>query len=130
MAQYRDAHQSAVSPSATAMSVTPRQTEVLQLSGRGLSGKQIAHHLGISVRTVEDHFSTLRRRTGARSQGELIAYWTASGLIKPRLAVPESVVSGTVAPCPGRAAENRPANRPATACRCPGSGTGTGTISW
>ena len=70
------------------MSLTGRQAEVLRLAGRGLSGKQIAHHLGISVRTVEDHFSAMRQRTGAHSQGELIAYGTAAGLVRPRLACP------------------------------------------
>lgn len=72
------------------MSLTARQTEVLQLAGRGLSGKQIARHLGISVRTVEDHFSAMRRRTRAHSRSELIAYWAAAGLVKPGPAVPEN----------------------------------------
>jgi hypothetical protein len=57
-------------------------------AGRGLSGKQIAHQLGISVRTVEDHFSALRQRTGAHSQGELIAYGATVGLVKPRAGCP------------------------------------------
>jgi site-specific recombinase XerD/DNA-binding CsgD family transcriptional regulator len=85
----------AVSASAAAMSLTARQAEVLRLAGWGLSGKQIAHHLGISVRTVEDHFSAMRQRTGARSQGELIACGTAAGLVKPGLAVLETVIPGT-----------------------------------
>jgi DNA invertase Pin-like site-specific DNA recombinase/DNA-binding CsgD family transcriptional regulator len=74
-----------VVPSATSRvaHLTSRQAEVLRLAGRGLSGKQIAHHLGISVRTVEAHFSAMRKRMGARSQAELIAYGVVAGLVKP-----------------------------------------------
>ncbi|MDQ2815679.1 MAG: recombinase family protein [Actinomycetota bacterium] len=111
MAGQRDIYQSAVSASAAAMSLTARQAEVLLLAGRGLSGKQIARHLGISARTVEDHFSALRRRTGAHSQGELIAYWAAAGLVKPGLAVPETVISGTAAMAAGSGGETRPGNQ-------------------
>ena len=111
MAGQRSIYQSAVSASAAAMSLTARQAEVLRLAGRGLSGKQIAHHLGISVRTVEDHFSSMRTRTGAHSQGELIAYGTAAGLVRPGLTVPESVISGTAAMPTGSAGETRPGNQ-------------------
>jgi DNA invertase Pin-like site-specific DNA recombinase len=111
MAEQRDIFQSAVSAPAAAMSLTGRQAEVLRLAGRGLSGKQIARYLGISVRTVEDHFRAMRRRTGAHSQGELIAYGTAVGLVKPGLAVPKSVISGTVAIAAGSGAEIRPGNQ-------------------
>lgn len=106
-----DIHQSSVSASVTALSLTARQAEVLQLAGRGLSGKQIAHHLGISVRTVEDHFSAMRTRTGARSQGELIAYGTALGLVKPGLVVPETTISGTQAMRARSGDETRPGNQ-------------------
>jgi len=81
MAEHPGIHHSVGSTSAPAMSLTARQAEVLQLAARGLSGKQIAHHLGISVRTVEDHFSAMRRRTGARTQCELIALAVAAGLV-------------------------------------------------
>jgi DNA invertase Pin-like site-specific DNA recombinase/DNA-binding CsgD family transcriptional regulator len=91
--------------------LTGRQAEVLRLAGRGLSGKQIAHQLGISVRTVEDHFSAMRQRTGAHSQGELIAYGTAAGLVKPGPGVPEWVISGTPGSPAGSGGEIRPANQ-------------------
>lgn len=91
--------------------LTARQAEVLQLAARGLSGKQIAHHLGISTRTVEDHFRRMRQRTGACSQGELIAYGTASGLVQPRPGfVPETVISGTAAMPARSGSESWPAN--------------------
>jgi DNA-binding CsgD family transcriptional regulator len=61
--------------------LTARQVEVLRLAARGLSEKQIARHLGISVRTVEKHFHAMRDRIGTRSQGELIACAVAAGLV-------------------------------------------------
>jgi len=111
MAGQRDDRQSTMGVARGVVRLTGRQAEVLRLAGRGLAAKQIARHLGISVRTVEDHFSAMRRRTGAHSQGELIAYGTAAGLVRPRLAVPESVVSGTAAVPAGSGGETRPANQ-------------------
>jgi DNA invertase Pin-like site-specific DNA recombinase len=62
--------------------LTPRQIAVLQLAAYGLSGGQIARHLGISVRTVHDHFNRMRERTGTRTGSELIAQAVAGGLVK------------------------------------------------
>jgi DNA invertase Pin-like site-specific DNA recombinase/DNA-binding CsgD family transcriptional regulator len=126
MAGQRDIYQSAVSGSDAAMSLTARQAEVLQMAGRGLCGKQIAHHLGISVRTVEDHFSAMRQRTGTHSQTELIACATAAGLVRP--AFPESVISGTPPPAASRPGQPVPETSPGTACRTAGTGTASGTI--
>src|SRR5487761_1522887 len=61
--------------------LTARQVEVLDLAAHGLSGRQIARHLGISARTVEGHFSKMRQRTGARSEAELTAHGVAAGLL-------------------------------------------------
>jgi DNA-binding CsgD family transcriptional regulator len=72
--------------------LTRRQAEVLRLAARGLSGKQIARHLGISVRTVEDYFSAMRQQTRTHSRGELIAYAVAAGLVKPGPPIPETVL--------------------------------------
>jgi DNA-binding CsgD family transcriptional regulator len=111
LARQRGIYQSAGSASAAGMSLTARQAEVLQLAGRGLSGKQIARHLGISARTVEDHFSAMQRRTRAHSRSELIAYWAAAGLVKPGPAVPETAVCGTAGMPAGSGGEIRPGNQ-------------------
>ena len=116
-------NESAVSAFVRPISLTARQAEVLQLAAYGLSSKQIAHHLGISARTVEDHFSAMRQRTGAHSQGELIAHGTAVGLVKPRFPVPESVVSGTIAVGGGRPGQPVPETSPGITCRSAGTGT-------
>jgi DNA invertase Pin-like site-specific DNA recombinase/DNA-binding CsgD family transcriptional regulator len=91
--------------------LTARQTEVLQLAVRGLSSKQIARHLGISARTVEDHLSAMRQRTGAHNQSELAAYGVAAGLVKLEPADPEAVTSWTGAMPPREDSETRPASQ-------------------
>lgn len=68
-------------PGAPASPLTPRQAQILELSAQGFSGKEIARRLGISVRTVEDHFSRMRQRTGTRTEGELVAYGIAAGMV-------------------------------------------------
>ena len=45
--------------------LTPRECEVLQLVGRGLSNQQIAEVLVLSVRTVERHISNIYLKIGA-----------------------------------------------------------------
>jgi DNA-binding NarL/FixJ family response regulator len=71
-------------PQARQFSLSRRQSEVLCLAACGLSGKQIARELQISTRTVQDHFSRLRQRTGARSQAELMVIAAAAGLLELR----------------------------------------------
>jgi DNA-binding NarL/FixJ family response regulator len=54
--------------------LTAREREVLGLLAEGMSNKQIARVLGISVRTVTVHVSNLLRKTGAASRTEA-ALW-------------------------------------------------------
>jgi DNA invertase Pin-like site-specific DNA recombinase/DNA-binding CsgD family transcriptional regulator len=92
--------------------LTARQAEVLQLSVRGLSTKQVARHLGISVRTVEDHYSAMRQRAGAHNQSQLVAYAVAAGLVNPEPDVPETVISGTAVMPTRSDSESRPTRQP------------------
>ena len=48
--------------------LTPRQREVLALVGRGLAAKEIAKHLGISLKTVERHKSAIFDTLGVPNQ--------------------------------------------------------------
>ena len=50
--------------------LTSREAEVLSCLASGMSNKQIARTLGISVRTVTVHVSNLLRKTGAASRTE------------------------------------------------------------
>jgi DNA-binding NarL/FixJ family response regulator len=54
--------------------LTPRESEILSALGRGESSKQIARDLGLSVRTVEAHRQSIKRRLGIEGQAELIKY--------------------------------------------------------
>ncbi|MGH3749559.1 MAG: LuxR C-terminal-related transcriptional regulator [Micromonosporaceae bacterium] len=54
--------------------LTARESEVLRCLASGMSNKQIARSLGISVRTVTVHVSNLLRKTGAASRTEA-ALW-------------------------------------------------------
>jgi DNA-binding CsgD family transcriptional regulator len=76
--------------------LTPRQIAVLQLAAYGLSGGQIARRLGISVRTVHDHFNRMRERTGTRTGSELIAQAVAEGLVKPHSQAPAQIVGRSI----------------------------------
>ena len=53
--------------------LTPRETEVLSLVADGLSNKEIARRLGISLHTVKFHIESLLRKLGARSRAEAVA---------------------------------------------------------
>lgn len=87
--------------------LTVRQVEVLQLTALGLAGKQIARHLGISVRTVEGHFDAMRQRTGTHSQAELIAFAVATGLVTVDVSRPARPGKG-----PGQVAGERSGQQP------------------
>ena len=54
--------------------LTAREREVLGCLAEGMSNKQIARALGISVRTVTVHVSNLLRKTGVASRTEA-AVW-------------------------------------------------------
>ena len=54
--------------------LTPRESQVLRALGHGASSKQIARDFGLSVRTVEAHRQSLKRRLGVEGQAGLIKF--------------------------------------------------------
>ncbi|MEE9204462.1 MAG: LuxR C-terminal-related transcriptional regulator [Nitrospirales bacterium] len=58
--------------SAVSRTVTPRQKEILRLVAQGLTNREIAHTLKISVRTVEVHRFNLMRRLKVRNVAQLL----------------------------------------------------------
>jgi DNA-binding NarL/FixJ family response regulator len=52
--------------------MTPRQKTILRLVAQGLTNREIAGHLGISVRTVEVHRFNLMRRLRVRNVAQLL----------------------------------------------------------
>jgi len=54
--------------------LTPRESEILAKLGQGASSKQIARDLDLSVRTVEAHRQSIKRKLELDGQAELIRY--------------------------------------------------------
>jgi len=63
--------------------LTPRQRETLQLIAEGHSTKEIAHRLGLSVKTVETHRSQIMARLGVGDVAGLVRYAIQVGLVPP-----------------------------------------------
>jgi DNA-binding NarL/FixJ family response regulator len=61
--------------------LTPRQREILQLIAEGRNTKEIAHTLGISVKTVEAHRLQLMARLSIHDLPGLVRYAVRSGLV-------------------------------------------------
>lgn len=61
--------------------LTPRQREVLQLVAEGLSTKEIARRLDLSVKTVDTHRSQLMKQLGIHEVTGLVRYAMRTGLI-------------------------------------------------
>jgi DNA-binding CsgD family transcriptional regulator len=53
--------------------LTPKQRELIELVGRGMMDKQIAHDLEISVSTVRQRLSVVQAKTGAQNRADLAA---------------------------------------------------------
>lgn len=63
--------------------LTARERQVLHLVGEGKSTKQVAAHLGISVKTVESHRTRLMRKIHIHGTAGLVRYAIRRGLIQP-----------------------------------------------
>lgn len=63
--------------------LTPRQREILRLLAEGTRTKEIAHLLGLSVRTVECHRAQIMDRLGIRELAGLVKYAVRNGLTAP-----------------------------------------------
>jgi PAS domain S-box-containing protein len=59
--------------------LTPRQAEVLRLLERGLTTRQIAEELHLSIETVRNHVQRLLRSMGVHSRLQAVAIANASG---------------------------------------------------
>ncbi|HEU4620726.1 MAG TPA: response regulator transcription factor [Burkholderiaceae bacterium] len=54
--------------------LTPRESQILAELGKGRSSKQMARQLGLSVRTIETHRQSIKRKLELTGQAELIKY--------------------------------------------------------
>lgn len=71
------------SPKAPFESLSPREQEVLTLVCQGLSNKQIAQRLYLSVRTVENHLASVYNKLGVHTRTEAAVLALQQGGISP-----------------------------------------------
>lgn len=64
--------------------LTPRQREILQLVARGLTSKEIAQELGISLKTVSNHRLQIRERLQLSDVASWTRYAIENGLVEPK----------------------------------------------
>ena len=69
-------------PSGVAM-LTDREREVLQLIAEGLSSKEIAGVLGVSLKTVDSHRSNLMEKLDIHKVSGLVRFAIRAGLVEP-----------------------------------------------
>lgn len=55
-----------------AYDLTHREAEILAFIGEGMSNKEIANRLDVSVRTIETHRLSIRRKTSANTLSDLV----------------------------------------------------------
>jgi len=73
LAERCGARTPALGQASTQLPLTDRQREIVKLIGLGLSNRDVAARLTISVRTVEGHILNAMAKTGTRSREDLAA---------------------------------------------------------
>src|SRR3954465_8038989 len=64
--------------------LTPREREVLELIGEGLSNKRIALQLGVSEKTVKTHVGHVLAKLGVADRTQAALHAVRSGLLSPK----------------------------------------------
>jgi DNA-binding NarL/FixJ family response regulator len=65
--------------------LSPRQRQIVQLVARGLSSKEIADELSISVKTVANHRLQIRERLKLHDIASITRYAIERGLVEPKV---------------------------------------------
>ncbi len=63
--------------------LTDREREVLQLIAEGLSSKEIANMLGVSLKTIDSHRSNLMEKLDIHKVSGLVRFAIRAGLVEP-----------------------------------------------
>jgi len=72
-----------VDPAGDSLVATPREREIMSLVARGLSNREIAELLAISVLTVRTHRQNLMEKFSLRNAAEITAYAVQRGYYSP-----------------------------------------------
>ena len=72
-AECQGAQTPALRAATTPQPFTARQREIISLAAQGLSNKQIADRLTMSIRSIEGHLFRASQRVGANSREQLIS---------------------------------------------------------
>lgn len=75
LAESQDAH------ATNSILLTEREIQIVRLIAEGLSSRQIAERLSISVKTVDTHRSNIMEKLGVRNSAELIKYAIREGIL-------------------------------------------------
>jgi DNA-binding NarL/FixJ family response regulator len=62
--------------------LTPREREILQLVAEGHTSKEVATHLGVSVKTVEAHRSNIMNKLNLHSASQLVLYAVRNKIVQ------------------------------------------------
>jgi DNA-binding NarL/FixJ family response regulator len=63
--------------------LTPREAEVFQLIGRGMSNVEIARKLFLGENTVKTHVARVLTKLGARDRVQVVVLAYEAGVVKP-----------------------------------------------
>ncbi len=66
----------------TAVDLTPREMDVIQLLAEGLSNKEMAHILSVSPRTINFHLDNIYSKLGVSSRTEAAVYALRQGWVR------------------------------------------------
>lgn len=80
MAEYADKLKHGHAPTAYE-TLSDREKEILALTAKGYSNKEIAEQLIISVKTVESHKSNVMEKLGFKTRTDLVKYALKKGLL-------------------------------------------------
>lgn len=73
--------ESAETETSASVLLTEREVEIVRLIAEGLSSRQIAERLSISVKTVDTHRANIMEKLGVRNSAELIKYAIREGIL-------------------------------------------------
>lgn len=62
--------------------LTPREREILQLVAEGMTNKNIASQLNLSVYTIDGHRTRIMEKLGFHSVGELVLFAVRNGIVE------------------------------------------------